>query len=85
MNKEEKFKVNMEEKIKIVRELESDQAKLSRELGKINVYIKAQKENCSHIVVDLGHYGLCPETYYKYRCLLCGKRKSEKFFWNLKM
>lgn len=73
MNYEKNIEVNMAEKIKIGRELESEQRKLSESLNKINGYIENQKDNCSHIFVDLGR------THYRYRCLLCGKGRIENY------
>lgn len=73
--------MNNVEKIKYLRELETQKDELERKLVPITRNIQQEKNSCSHISVDLGCYGLYPSTGNKYRCLICGKGKSDEYFY----
>lgn len=68
------------QKIEYARNLEAKKAELEKELAKVNMEINDNKYICAHIPVDLGYYGYFPSTGNKYRCLLCGKGKTEFFY-----
>lgn len=72
--------MNNIERITKLRELEEQKAKLEKELNNIKKNIQEEKDNCSHISVDLGYYGYYPDPGNKYRCLICGKGKDEYFY-----
>lgn len=63
--------MNNLEKIKLIRELESQKIETEKKLAIINRNIEQQKELCSHILVKLGRKGIV--TDYEY-CLLCGQK-----------
>ena len=72
--------MNNIERITKLRELEEQKAKLEKELNNIKKDIQKEKDNCSHISVNLGYYGYYPDPGNKYRCLICGKGKDEYFY-----
>lgn len=72
--------MNNIEKIQYLRKLEMQKDELEKELMAISRSIDEQKDSCLHIGVNLGYYALCPSTYNKYRCLICGKKISKEYF-----
>lgn len=72
--------MNNFERIKKVRELEEQKAKIVKELDIIKKSIQEEKDKCSHITVDLGYYGYYPNPGNKHRCIICGKGKDEYFY-----
>ena len=74
--------MNKVEKIKYINDLEMEKLILERKLAAINGKINTQRENCSHVSVDLGYYGLCPSTGDEYCCLLCGMGKNREYYYD---
>ena len=74
--------MNKVDKVKYIIELEEQKAQLERKLAIINGKINTQRENCSHVSVDLGYYGLYPSTGNEYCCLLCGKGKNRDYYYD---
>lgn len=76
--------MNKVDKIKYAMKLEEEKVNLERKLNSVNKKIKVQGDNCSHISVDLGYYGMYPSTGDEYCCLLCGKGKNREYYYEPK-
>lgn len=74
--------MNKIDKFKYIMKLEEKKAQLERKLAIINRKIEIEREDCSHVSVDLGYYGLYPSTGDEYCCLLCGKGKNRDFYYD---
>ena len=73
--------MNKVDKVKYIMKLEEQKEQLERNLAIINGKIDTEREDCSHVSVDLGYYGLYPSTGDEYCCLLCGKGKNRDYYY----
>lgn len=73
--------MNKVDKVKYIMKLEEQKEQLERNLAIINGKIDTEREECSHVSVDLGYYGLYPSTGDEYCCLLCGKGKNRDYYY----
>lgn len=76
--------MNKVDKIKYIMKLEEEKVKLERKLASVNECINVQKNTCSHVIVDLGYYGIYPSTGDEYCCLLCGMGKNREYYYEPK-
>ena len=72
--------MNKFERMQAIKKLEEEREILLRKLSKIDKKLKNEKEECNHISVDLGYYGIFPSTGDEYCCLICGKGKNREFY-----
>lgn len=72
--------MNKFERMQSIKKLEEQKEILLRKLSKIDKKLKNEKEECNHISVDLGYYGMFPSTGDEYCCLICGKGKNREFY-----
>jgi len=74
--------MNKVDQIKSILELEEEKENLEGKLSLINEKIKKIKNDCSHVSVNLGYYGVYPSTGDEYCCLLCGMGKNREFYYD---
>ena len=73
--------MNKFERMQAIIELKKEKERLLEKASLADEEIKNKQKDCSHIYVDLGSYGKYSTSQNECLCLICGKVKENKYYY----